>query len=240
VLLASWSGSAIAQRLEQKCYAARFKAAGAHARCQTGVKAVEETRGTSIAFLKAAEACQERYAAQSSQFRKRFPATSCDQARYLDNGDGTVMDTLTGLQWERKRKLDGTVNLEKARDADNQYSWSAGGAAADGTAYTDHLAQLNSNCFAGHCDWRLPTFAELQTILDTEQGVCSGGSGACIDPIFGPTAPAFHWTSSSRIEPNLAAHGMIVDFGGSFEFGYVGSVNKFRAYAVRAVRGGLQ
>jgi hypothetical protein len=225
---------------EHQCLAARFKAAGIYARCQTATKAVEETKGTTIAFLKAALRCQRQYAAKWVQLRRQFPGTSCAQDRYLDNGDGTVTDTHTGLQWERKKKLDGTTNASSPRDADNQYTWSASGSAADGTAYTDFLATLNGGCFAGHCDWRLPTFTELQTLVDPNQGVCAGGSGACIDPVFGPTSPEFYWTSSSRIESNLTTSAMLVDFGSLIDLGKIGSLAKFRALGVRAVRGGLQ
>src|SRR5688572_24660651 len=67
------------------------------------------------------------------------------------------------------------------------------------TTVWDWLNQLNAATFAGHGDWRLPTTAgtvsiptglpaELESIRDASQGVCGGGSGACIDPVFGPTA----------------------------------------------------
>jgi uncharacterized protein DUF1566 len=59
-------------------------------------------------------------------------------------------------------------------------------------------------CFARHCDWRLPTVEELETIVDDTQG-------CCIDPIFGPTiaTPEFqfnsYWSSTTLEEqPNFA------------------------------------
>jgi hypothetical protein len=37
--------------------------------------------------------------------------------------------------------------------------------ASDGTAI--------NGCFAGHCDWRLPTTTELADIVDSTQGLCA-------------------------------------------------------------------
>ena len=106
----------------------------------------------------------------------------------------------------------------------------------DGTAFTDFLARLNgevasslaSEQLGGHSDWRLPTSAELQTILD-----CSLGRPPCIvDPIFDPTAAAAHWSSTSIASlPNSAWN---VDFGNGIVMGF----NKGIDFRVRAVRRG--
>jgi hypothetical protein len=76
--------------------------------------------------------------------------------RFRDNGDGTISDTRTGLMWEKKDQAAGGIHY-----FGNLYEWSAHfGTAADGTIYTSFLATLNTPpCFAGHCDWRLPTTA---------------------------------------------------------------------------------
>src|SRR2546429_7397381 len=64
--------------------------------------------------------------------------------RFVDNGDGTVTDNQTGLQWEQKTTTVGSgVNLADPHDVDNSYTWSSSGTAADGTAFTDFLATLN-------------------------------------------------------------------------------------------------
>jgi hypothetical protein len=41
------------------------------------------------------------------------------ECRFLDNGDGTVSDLNTGLQWEQKDNLDAVANLSDPHDADN-------------------------------------------------------------------------------------------------------------------------
>ncbi len=69
------------------------------------------------------------YTAAWAKLQATAPGSTCDNARFHDNGDGTVTDRLTGLQWEQK-KNDGSVHGEKTfrpvHDMDNLYSWSAG------------------------------------------------------------------------------------------------------------------
>ena len=157
--------------------------------------------------------------------------------RFVDNGDGTVCDHQTGLMWEMKDAVsDNTVDLTNPRDVDNNYTWSISGGPPDGTAYTDFLARLNgdiasasaSNQLGGHRDWRLPTIAELQTILD-----CSLGA-PCIDPTFGPTAATLsaYWSSTSN------AINLGVAWEANFDAGFVGFDRKSADRRVRAVRGG--
>lgn len=112
--------------------------------------------------------------------------------RYGANGDGTVTDYDTGLQWEQKTD-DATVH-----DKDNTYTWNTlGGQPPSGTLFTNFLGSLNgasssdgttiAGCFAGHCDWRLPSVVELLAITDTTVAGCGSGP-PCIDQaVFGPT-----------------------------------------------------
>ncbi len=64
-------------------------------------------------------------------------------------------------------------------------------------AFTTFLPALNSSgCFAGQCDWRLPTIYELQTIL-SEAYPCA--TDPCIDPVFGPT-PTYSLSATTRAD----------------------------------------
>jgi hypothetical protein len=135
----------------------------------------------------------------------KFDTSGCTDARFVDNGDGTVTDNQSKLQWEKK--VDGQ-------------SFSFTGGVGDclhcvGDIYTwrwamgDWLSMVNGLTddsswqvgFAGFTDWRIPTIEELQTILDTSAVGCGVDiNDPCINPIFGPTVlwnyPVGYWSSS--------------------------------------------
>jgi hypothetical protein len=166
--------------------------------------------------------------------------------RYQDNGNGTVTDYDTGLQWEQKVSPGGGATDPHA--SGNVFTWTAPSQSAscpfigcpNGLAYTNFLGRLNRHttgalinfaCFAFLCDWRLPTLAELQSIVDLGGG-CETGS-PCIDPIFGPTPTVFYWSSTTLTSAADFAWG--VDFGD----GGVDSPSKETFACVRAVRNSL-
>ena len=133
--------------------------------------------------------------------------------RFIACSDGvSVEDTATGLVWERKT-AEG-VNNVSVNNVNNSYSWSADvtSIAPDGTVFTTFLAQLNTNLFGGHGDWRLPTVGEMQSILigegvlgqiaeDPTAGLNLTGQPTdcylppCLDPDFlahaGPASPSY-------------------------------------------------
>lgn len=91
--------------------------------------------------------------------------------------------------------------------------------------------------FAGHRDWRLPEIDELWTIFDESAyddylGNCNA-TGACIDPVFGPTkAWSRYWSATTRAGTRYDAWGL--------NSGNDTKVSDLKTYAwpVRAVRGG--
>lgn len=68
--------------------------------------------------------------------------------RFIDNGDGTITDTKTGLMW---KKTDTMIDLKK---------W------VNYQESTDYVRELREQKFAGYDDWRLPTYDEIQTLYD--------------------------------------------------------------------------
>ena len=125
--------------------------------------------------------------------------------RFIACSDGvSVEDTATGLLWERKLVPD--ANNVSVNDVNNSYSWSADIASngQDGTVFTEFLAQLNTNGFGGHGDWRLPSIGEMQSILIGE-GVLAQISS---DPTAGlnPTGQSTICYSAPCIDPHFLAH----------------------------------
>ncbi len=162
--------------------------------------------------------------------------------RLVANGDGTVSDRVTGLMWAQTRNLDAVANSADVQDADNVYSWSSGGTAADGSIFTHLLPTLNdcvspdgvasAGGFAGHCDWRLPSIAELSTIT-LMPFPCA--TNPCIDSIFGPThSESGYWSATTNATDARLGWNVI------FSEGLVaGAGIKTQPSYVRAVRGKL-
>ncbi len=209
---------------EAGCISARYMAAGKYASCEA--KAAAKGFADS-AFVK----CREKYADAWTKLGAKYPGTSCEGPRFVDNGDETITDNLTQLVWEKKVPglNSGQDNLNP-HDVDNLYSWTAGSTNADGAAFTDFVDDLNSAGFAASHDWRLPTLFELQTLLPV--GICES-SPCIVDPLFSVTKTSIYWSvSSAQGTPTKA---WAVPTG----FAVTDDVSKTDALYVRAVRGGF-
>ena len=207
------------------CQKALYDAAAKYAKCDLKAFGKLFAGGHIDTFQRVGSKCRVKY---TDMWPKLQARGICSGNRFVVGG-GTVFDKLTGLEWEQKTD-DGNIH-----DKDDRYTWSAGSSAADGTVFTVFLATLNAGCFAGQCDWRLPTRAELQTIL-LEPHSCT--TSPCIDePVFGPTvgdATGFYWSSTTNPTGTGFAWGV------HFANGAVGASVKSTDFNghVRAVRGG--
>jgi hypothetical protein len=158
--------------------------------------------------------------------------------QYVDNGDGTITDTKTGLMWEKKDQEVGGVH-----NYGNLYTWgmAASPYTMNGTMVTSFLATLNTEpCFAGHCDWRIPNRFELESLLNLQNAYpavdlmfktnCTSG---CSVLTCSCTQSFFYWSSTTVVTGLEYAWNL--DFGG----GSVITGDKDSNGYVRAVRGGL-
>jgi hypothetical protein len=133
------------------------------------------------------------------------------EGRFTDNGDGTVTDACTGLEWQKDTAdVSGNGSVE----------WPD-----DGVTWQEALNYCENLTFAEHTDWRLPNVRELQSIVDY------GRYDPSIDPVFGAVSD-YYWSSSTYVYGTYYA--WYVFFGN----GFVGSYGKTYYYYVRAVRSG--
>jgi len=124
-------------------------------------------------------------------YEKGLPSSG---AHYTNNGDGTITDNATGLEW---------VASPTAAGVGGTYLWGAAITACEGLTY------------AGHDDWRLPNVKELISIVDY------GRVGPAIDPLFTSQSTAY-WSSTTYADGTDYA--WAVDFGAGFVgFGGKGS-----------------
>ena len=147
---------------------------------------------------------------------------------YVDNADGSITDTQTGLVWE-KLSDDGSIH-----DKDDIYTWD--------DAFAVKVATLNDDEFAGHADWRVPNRFELESLMNLGtnnpavypafDAACAEGCTVITCSCTATTFDRIYWTSTAS-------------FGGppwawrvDFNSGDVISASKGISFYVRAVRGG--
>ena len=96
---------------------------------------------------------------------------NCVAQRFLDNGDGTVSDTLSGLMWAKNADLAG-----------GQFLY------ADAQSYVATLTLYN--------DWRIPSGDDFKSLLVSNQfPPVPAGS-----PFYGfPSGPCSYWTTDRQI-----------------------------------------
>lgn len=140
---------------------------------------------------------------------------STPDADLIDNGDATITHVRTGLTW--KQCSEGYSGANCGTGVISGKTWAEAQAAA--------TAANNAN-FAGHNDWRVPNYKELQSIVET----------GCQTPSinwnrFPNTTSGQYWTSTSFGSAPAA-------WEVNFMTGGADVSSKTATYNVRLVRGG--
>lgn len=159
-----------------------------------------------------------------------------------------VLDKVSGLLWEVKEAADETYGNRGLHDADDLFTWynarpdANGGAVGDWnasfnqcTGYTaeqpvtfcnteEFISRVNKHGYCGRQDWRVPTRAELETLVHF------GRSMPAIDLRYFPnTKNDFFWTDTPVVGmPSMA-------WAVSFQFGFSAHMKRDNGHSVRVV-----
>ena len=132
------------------------------------------------------------------------------RAEFVDNGNGTVTDTATGLIWQQDGPRDVHGNHAKM-------------------TWKETLAYCEALDLGGETDWRLPTIKELVSLVDTSR------YNPAIDTTCFPNAALSYYFSSTTYIPSARNGAYDMDFA----YGRAMWSHKSYYNHVRAVRGGL-
>ena len=113
------------------------------------------------------------------------------EPRFVDNGNDTITDNLTGLMWEKSPYY-------------TRRNW------------TDALSHANNLELGGYIDWRLPNRLELRSLVNygrSNSGSWLRGQG------FSSIQYDFYWTSTTYGTNTLQAWNVLMDDGNVYYHG---------------------
>ena len=110
-----------------------------------------------------------------------------EKNRFIDNDNGTILDSFTGLMWQEGYAY---------RETGNYISWYDA---------NDYIEKLNQQKLGKYYDWRLPNKLEIQSLYEIAHPFSSRGKTFIlhIDPIFEFGYGSCFWTSRTRLSAAL-------------------------------------
>lgn len=137
--------------------------------------------------------------------------------RFIDNNDGTIHDSETGLTWTRED------------------SWQSEAKWVTWDEAMEHVQNLAYTKFGGHPDWRLPSKEEALTLYDANQkNQDKYGNEIHLHPVFPSGTLPTIWVHESM----TGNEGYILDFrNGEIRTLYKSKSGRMAARAVRGEEG---
>jgi hypothetical protein len=119
------------------------------------------------------------------QYAELLIPGSIPDPRFIDNQDGTVTDSLTGLIWLKNTNCFGMMDWEGAVQAARNLK--------NGDCGPDPTLILSDGSSAG--DWRLPTMSELCTLIDFSRRAPALPNGH----MFSAVPSGYHWSATTLV-----------------------------------------
>lgn len=119
--------------------------------------------------------------AMSKEKKTMAPVAQSADQRFMDYGNGTILDTKTKLMWIK---------------ADY---WQTEGKWLNWYMAKEFVQKVNFKKFGGYSDWRFPTQAEAQTLYERQKvNEDKDGDKIFLDPIFPKGAGWATWTNDEK------------------------------------------
>jgi hypothetical protein len=109
-----------------------------------------------------------------------------ENARYIDNGNGTITDTQTHLMWKK---------TDSFQDTKKWKNWFTG---------HEYMQIVNLERLGGFEDWRFPYEDEAYSLFDLDKiNQDKYGDDIYLDPIFEPGSAGATWTEDVKDSSSL-------------------------------------
>ncbi len=160
--------------------------------------------------------CMVSAATAHAACNSNMPASTPD-SQLIDNGDGTITDSTTGLMW--KKCIEGLSGEDCGSGSAGSFTWQQA---------LQQPGTVNAGGgFAGYSDWRLPNINELISIVEEQ----------CSDPTI--NLNRFPNTLSSIVWSGVPYAGLSsISWYVNFNYGNSYLDSRDGNYSVRIVRGG--